>query len=74
MLSIYNINLFWNESNGDIDYEDYEQLFQLDVRRNVVVIDRGECYYGEVERFKQGQGFFCVGFLDVLDVIYFVLI
>lgn len=74
MLSIYSINLFWNESKGNIDYEDYEQLFQLDVRRNVVVIDCGECYYGEVERFKQGQGFFRVGFLDVLDVIYFVLI
>lgn len=67
MSNIYNTNLSWNESKGDTDHEDHEQLSQPDVRRNVAVTDCGECHYGEVERLKQGQGLLCAGSLDVLD-------
>lgn len=67
MSSIYNTNLSWNESKGDTDHEDHEQLSQPDVWRNVAVTNRGECHYGEVERLKQGQGLLCAGSLDVLD-------
>lgn len=67
MSNIYNTNLSWNESKGDTDHEDHEQLSQPDVRRNVTVTDCGECHYGEVERLKQGQGLLRAGSLDVLD-------
>lgn len=67
MSDIYNTNLSRNESKGDTDHEDHEQLSQPDVRRNVTVTDCGECHYREVERLKQGQGLLCAGSLDVLD-------
>lgn len=74
MSNIYNTNLSWNESKGDTDHEDHEQLSQPDVRRNVAVTDCGECHYGEVERLKQGQGLLCAGSLDVLDATHSVSI
>lgn len=74
MSNIYNTNLSWNESKGDTDHEDHEQLSQPDVWRNVAVTDRGECHYGEVERLKQGQGLLRAGSLDVLDATHSVSI